>query len=797
MSTQPIDYPLFSARNGQGLPLVAGKLFTYAAGTTTPLATYTDSTGSTPNTNPVILNARGEAAVWLNTDATYKFILEDAFGNTIWTADNVPGGYIPGGQLTASVIGELLWPATAAEIEAGITPTNFAYPGPGQGDYVDVRRYGAVGDGSTDSTTAIQTAINLINDWTRDPATANPNTTAKGGVVGIPAGVYMVSTTIMVPTGVTLQGLARIPYHGNVPLLAAPEQDQSLPTLRALPSFPVNQYVVDTANWRYKDESGNPVTPYRVVQAADQFSGSLDGVNGTGTPAGGTSIIDLIIDANSIAFGSLRLQMWSYGSIDRVQAIGGQYNAVCVSSYFECNLGQVEGSAPIAFLFLEGASLHQVGSELNYTCAPTSAWTAANQALINSVFYTRNNGTMPAAWYGLTTKGILAYWTGNLTFDKISGYNADVGIEFFRVDGTIYHYENEFTTGVNFLGQASNIAVHGFSNKAGVPLATGSGDFYLRILWPKFMDNSGTWTSFNGETTSTLTVELWGLPLPDPELGSAPALSLQNITRVFQPTSNKLATPQRLVLNANANTGSVTTSGLGFTSGPPSTIDGCLNFIAMNPQVPMWEIVLADGMTHTIGLSHTLEGVDILITRDFSSTVPTLTATSLTMLINSRLRLGALTLGGWTTTALFEVQGTLDVDATANSGAPPTISIPAGKTLFMGNFSSLGAGIVRMSGSGFSMTFGAGAALCQGGSNGEILYSDAANALVTGTPLLEAISSGRVQCSSSQLVPTTFPLTMSTASATAGTAGAVPGTAAGFITFTIAGTVHKIPYFNA
>jgi len=52
-----------------GLPLVGGKLYTYQAGTTTPIATYTDYTGVTLNTNPVILDSAGQANVWL-TDST-------------------------------------------------------------------------------------------------------------------------------------------------------------------------------------------------------------------------------------------------------------------------------------------------------------------------------------------------------------------------------------------------------------------------------------------------------------------------------------------------------------------------------------------------------------------------------------------------------------------------------------------------------------------------------------------------------------------------------------------------------
>lgn len=70
-----------------GNPLVGGKLYTYAAGTSTPKATYSDSTGLTPLTNPVILDSRGEATIFWN--GAYKVILKDALDNTIWTVDNV------------------------------------------------------------------------------------------------------------------------------------------------------------------------------------------------------------------------------------------------------------------------------------------------------------------------------------------------------------------------------------------------------------------------------------------------------------------------------------------------------------------------------------------------------------------------------------------------------------------------------------------------------------------------------------------------------------------------------------
>jgi len=72
-----------------GLPLVGGKLYTYAAGTTTPLASYTDHTGITANTNPVILDSAGEADVWLPETTAYKYVLKDADDVTLFTVDYV------------------------------------------------------------------------------------------------------------------------------------------------------------------------------------------------------------------------------------------------------------------------------------------------------------------------------------------------------------------------------------------------------------------------------------------------------------------------------------------------------------------------------------------------------------------------------------------------------------------------------------------------------------------------------------------------------------------------------------
>ena len=72
-----------------GAPLVGGKIYTYAAGTTTPLATYTDYGAGTPNTNPIILNSLGQANIWLASGSSYKFSVYTSADVLLYTVDNI------------------------------------------------------------------------------------------------------------------------------------------------------------------------------------------------------------------------------------------------------------------------------------------------------------------------------------------------------------------------------------------------------------------------------------------------------------------------------------------------------------------------------------------------------------------------------------------------------------------------------------------------------------------------------------------------------------------------------------
>lgn len=76
-----------------GTPLTGGLLYTYSAGTTTPRTTYTDNIGATANSNPIVLDAAGRVPyeIWLLFGLNYKFVLKTSVGVTIGTWDNISG----------------------------------------------------------------------------------------------------------------------------------------------------------------------------------------------------------------------------------------------------------------------------------------------------------------------------------------------------------------------------------------------------------------------------------------------------------------------------------------------------------------------------------------------------------------------------------------------------------------------------------------------------------------------------------------------------------------------------------
>ena len=186
LSPSPVQQ--FFGNNGR--PLVGGLLFTYIAGTNTKISTYTDESGGSTNTNPIVLDYRGECRLWLDPTLTYKFVLSprddtDPPTNPIWTVDDISGL----GGLTQQIIGRLLWPRTSAEIAANVTPANYAYQAG------DIRRYGAL-TSNTDNSAAIQAAIDQAGQ-------------VGGAENFIPAGTWAMTSAVTGVRGLKMTGEGR------------------------------------------------------------------------------------------------------------------------------------------------------------------------------------------------------------------------------------------------------------------------------------------------------------------------------------------------------------------------------------------------------------------------------------------------------------------------------------------------------------------------------------------------------------------------------------------------------------
>lgn len=88
----------FVDQNGQ--PYGAGKVYSYIPNTLTPKTTWSDPAGSTPNSDPVVLDNAGRAVIY--GTGIYRQILKDVFGNTIW--DKQTQGYGSGNVQTSGTI---------------------------------------------------------------------------------------------------------------------------------------------------------------------------------------------------------------------------------------------------------------------------------------------------------------------------------------------------------------------------------------------------------------------------------------------------------------------------------------------------------------------------------------------------------------------------------------------------------------------------------------------------------------------------------------------------------------------
>lgn len=189
----------FQFFDSNGAPLNAGKIYTYQAGSSTPLATYTDNAGLVANTNPIILGTDGRPPqeLWLLEGYFYKFILKDSDDVTIQTYDNLYGiiGVAPT-PATPTPSGLIaLWSGSIGSIPAGWYLCN------GSNGTPDLRDRFVVGAGSTyavDATGGSANAIVVSHTHTNsvtDPGHTHTYTSPAFGAAGEYADKSAVPTT--------------------------------------------------------------------------------------------------------------------------------------------------------------------------------------------------------------------------------------------------------------------------------------------------------------------------------------------------------------------------------------------------------------------------------------------------------------------------------------------------------------------------------------------------------------------------------------------------------------------------
>jgi hypothetical protein len=184
--------------------LNGGFLNTYQAGTNTPLATYTTNAGNVTNSNPIILNSDGRPPqeIWLIQGNAYKFVLSDALSNVIATYDNIVGadGLLRADLANASnaALGDKLVAVHRTAANAIATTEHDWLEGlPVYNVKTD---FGAVGDGATDDTAAIQAAIVAAQSLTGSTLQGG------GGIVLLPPGNYKITSTLSITSGCSIVG---------------------------------------------------------------------------------------------------------------------------------------------------------------------------------------------------------------------------------------------------------------------------------------------------------------------------------------------------------------------------------------------------------------------------------------------------------------------------------------------------------------------------------------------------------------------------------------------------------------
>lgn len=156
--------------DNNGNLLSGGFIYSYNAGTATPLDTYTTYVGNIAHSNPIVLDAVGRVPaggeIWVDYSQSYKFVLNASDGSTVGTYDNISS------------------PVDAHNIiynQGGAGAVDRTLTSKLQ-EWISVKDFGAVGDGVANDTNAFTDALTAAS--------------ATNQAVYVPASSYNITGTI-------------------------------------------------------------------------------------------------------------------------------------------------------------------------------------------------------------------------------------------------------------------------------------------------------------------------------------------------------------------------------------------------------------------------------------------------------------------------------------------------------------------------------------------------------------------------------------------------------------------------
>jgi hypothetical protein len=252
--------------DNDGNVLSGGKIYTYAAGSSTPQTTYTTGAGNIAHSNPIILDSAGRVPtgeIWLTDGFAYKFVIKDANDTLIGSYDNIVGinsnfiNYSSSQEIQTATAGQTVFTLTTMAYQPGTNSLSVFVDGVNQ--YGPGASYAFTETSSTSvtftsglhvgasvkfttavinniggvnasqvtydpaGTGAVATSVQAklresisINDFGASPsASASTNTTAiqaavnacpEGGTLIIPNGIYQINDAIVINKAMTIQG---------------------------------------------------------------------------------------------------------------------------------------------------------------------------------------------------------------------------------------------------------------------------------------------------------------------------------------------------------------------------------------------------------------------------------------------------------------------------------------------------------------------------------------------------------------------------------------------------------------